>query len=62
MLTRLWFALSLLWALLIVTGTSPSRWTEYSTGTLEEILLLAFLPLIVGLVLKRLAKYVVLGE
>jgi hypothetical protein len=62
MITRLWVSLSLVWAVVIFAASSPSEWPHKETGTIVQLLVLIFAPLISGLGLKLLARYVITGS
>ena len=60
MITRAWFAVSLIWFLLIVLLTHWDRAIE--THCVPLVMGFALGPLVIGLLLKRVGRWIVYGD
>lgn len=59
MLSRLWFLLSVAWLALLGLRLN---WSQLDAEETRNMILIAVLPLLGGLVLKRAGRYIVRGE
>jgi hypothetical protein len=59
MIWRAWLAFSFLWFAVVAALV---HWTEITTSSAEECVAFAVAPLVIGLVLRRAARFVVSGQ
>jgi len=60
MIARLWFVLSIVWALCVLLPNPASTWSNPEMA--KKLLLEAFAPFILGIALKLTTRYIISGS